>query len=236
MRAVGHLDLERGLIGSLLDLAMSCRDAKLAGALLERKEERRLYSALVPHLRQRLASNGHPLTVQVDKKVSGSTSRNIPDISIHDGGSCVALVEAKMAYAVEMIDAARPRTHLFREVQQDIDKLRNEWRDIGPQCMRYALVFLVYNHQIPAGPNLQRYGKGRLRLTKRGRRKLSDMAASAADYGEGEIQDGFGHYLSAWRTGCSALSVADRGKFDVGFAHGTEVSVFWWLLRVPLDD
>ena len=81
--------------------------------------------------------------------------------------------------------------------------------------------------------DLQNYGKGRPRLTKRGLRKLDDLEASAADYGEPEIREGFEHYLSAWRTTCEGLAVADRGKFTVGAARGTDVTVFYWLLRVP---
>ncbi|MCY3814146.1 MAG: hypothetical protein OXH15_20365 [Gammaproteobacteria bacterium] len=140
-----------------------------------------------------------------------------------------------MAYAVEMIDANRPNTYLRGQVWADIGKLRSQaW----PECARFALVFLIYSHQTPTAPEgrLQGYGKGRPRLTKQGLRMLSDMEATSAHYGEPEIRAGFSRYLEAWRSDCSALSVASTGNFAAGKAYGTEVTIFYWLLRVPRSD
>ena len=126
MQAHGQTDLERALIESLRDLANSSPNGELAVALLKGKEEGLLYCSPVPDLEGRLAESERSLTVQVDRPVWGSASRKRPDIAIYDSGRCVVLVEAKQAYAAEMIDAKRPNTNLRGEVQSDIDKLRAE--------------------------------------------------------------------------------------------------------------
>lgn len=209
--------------------------SELARLVLEGKRERELYEALGNRLRRHPKVAAHSLEVCLDRKVKGSRSRKRPDIAVYDRNTCVALVEAKMAYAAEMIDAKRPNTYLCGQVWEDIGKLRSKaW----PECARFALVFLIYNHQTPAAREgrLQGYGKGRLRLTKQGQCTLSDMEATSDHYGEPEIRAGFSHYLEAWRSDCSALSVASAGSFAAGKAYGTEVTIFYWLLRVPRSD
>ena len=62
------------------------------------------------------------------------------------------------------------------------------------------------------------------------------MEATSAHYGKPEIHAGFGRYLEAWRNDCSALSVASTGNIAAGKAYGTEVTIFYWLLRVPRSD
>ena len=224
------------LVGSFKEVSTEFGPpGELARLVLEGKRERELYEALGNRLRRHPKLAAQSLEVCLDRKVKGCRSRKRPDIAVYDGNTCVALVEAKMAYAAEMIDAKRPDTYLCSQVREDLGKLRSKaW----PECARFALVFLVYSHQTPAAPEgrLQSYGKGRPRLTKQGLCTLSDMEATSAHYGKPEIHAGFGHYLEAWRSDCSALSVASTGNIAAGKAYGTEVTIFYWLLRVPRSD
>ena len=65
------------------------------------------------------------------------------DIAVLEDGAPVALVEAKAAYAAEMVDAKRPNTYLLGQVRDDIRKLHDEATGAG--CAGFVLVFLTHN-------------------------------------------------------------------------------------------
>ena len=222
------MDLHEALIESLDRLGTRCLEppGKLAYLLLTSKGEAPLRDALAWELHGVVSGDSE---TGVAREWRAATAKRI-DIAVLGRGRPISLVEAKLAYAAEMIDGERPNTDLCRRVQKDIDKLR------GPAvaeygCPKFVIVFLVYNDRVPQAAQgvLREYGQGRKRLVDGPEKHLSDFAC-AGHYGEDEIRNGFSCYLAEWGN----PPVAHSGTFSAGETFCTAVSVYYWLLEVPV--
>ena len=205
---IESMDANAALAATLRSLGEEFKGNDLAYALLESKNEQLLCNALASRLGAMLAGAPRLRVVREWGRGVQGLGRKRIDLAVLNGDCPIALVEAKVAMSFDLV-VDTDRRYPSKEVREDIAKLQG----VESDGERYALLFVTHNHEAPCDEFRESIPY------------FSGMQTHAPIVGD-RIDGGFERFREA----VGKLPVVASGAIPAGYAFGTEVSVFYWLL------